>query len=87
MAEIFEPLRRRPVRPAWTGSPDRSPSAIPPIEVPQEIRDRVRSNGTPEPAEEAGVVITPPGSGGDLHGGSPAPGGPGSTPSDPPTAT
>jgi cell division protease FtsH len=87
VAEVFEPLRRRPVRPAWTGSPDRSPSEIPPIEVPQEIRDRVRSNGTPEPAEEAGVVITPPGSGGDLHGGSPAPGGPGSTPSDPPTAT
>ena len=25
VAEIFEPLRRRPVRPAWTGSPDRVP--------------------------------------------------------------
>ncbi len=29
---VFEPLRRRPVRPAWTGSPDRTPSTIPPIE-------------------------------------------------------
>lgn len=34
IAAIFEPLRRRPARPAWTGSPDRSPSAIPPIEIP-----------------------------------------------------
>ncbi|HET7196314.1 MAG TPA: ATP-dependent zinc metalloprotease FtsH, partial [Nocardioides sp.] len=45
VARIFEPLRRRGVRPAWTGSPDRSPSTIPPIEIPQEIRDRVRING------------------------------------------
>jgi cell division protease FtsH len=32
VARVFEPLRRRPDRPAWTGSPDRSPSAIPPVE-------------------------------------------------------
>lgn len=75
VAEVFRALRIRPVRPAWTGSPDRSPSTIPPIEVPQEIRDRARANGTPPVEEEAGVVITPPGSGGDLHGGSPEPGG------------
>ncbi len=47
VAEIFTALRIRPERPAWTGSPDRNPSTIPPIEVPQEIRDRVRSNGRP----------------------------------------
>ncbi len=70
VAEVFEALRRRPGRPAWTGSPDRSPSAIPPIEVPQEIRDRVRANGQPAEEASAGVVITPPGSGGDIHGGS-----------------
>ncbi len=40
IARIFEPLRRRSARPAWTGSPHRNPSSIPPIEVPQEIRDR-----------------------------------------------
>ena len=68
VAEIFTALRIRPQRPAWTGSPDRNPSEIPPIEIPQEIRDRVRANGRPE--EDAGVVITPPGAGGDLHGGS-----------------
>ena len=85
VAEIFTALRIRPERPAWTGSPDRNPSTIPPIEVPQEIRDRVRANGRPE--EEAGVVITPPGAGGDLHGGTPDPGGPGSTPPGPPPTT
>ena len=37
IAAIFEPLRRRPPRPAWTGSPDRSPSLIPPIEIPERI--------------------------------------------------
>ncbi len=87
VAQVFEPLRIRPIRPAWTGSPERNPSTIPPIEVPQEIRDRVRSNGTPAEEQEAGVVITPPGAGGDLHGGTPAPGDSGSTPPQPPTAT
>ncbi|QBR92573.1 ATP-dependent zinc metalloprotease FtsH [Nocardioides euryhalodurans] len=69
VAEIFEALRRRPTRPAWTGSPDRNPSEIPPIEIPQEIRERSRANGTPAVEEsEGGVVITPPGAGGDVHG-------------------
>jgi cell division protease FtsH len=77
VARIFEPLRRRPTRPAWTGSPDRNPSEIPPVEIPQEIRDRVAANaaanGTvPSPAD-GGVVVTPPGPGGDLHGGPPLP--------------
>src|SRR5690349_23785155 len=35
VAKIFEPLRRRAVRPAWTGSPDRVPSTIPPVNVPK----------------------------------------------------
>jgi cell division protease FtsH len=70
VARIFEPLRRRPTRPAWTGSPDRNPSSIPPIEIPQEIRDRAAANGAGAGAEEGegGVVITPPGAGGDVHG-------------------
>jgi cell division protease FtsH len=60
--EIFEPLRRRPTRPAWTGSPHREPSQIPPVEVPKS-----GANGSrPEP--ETGVILTPPGSGGDVHG-------------------
>lgn len=74
VAGIFEPLRRRPRRPAWTGSPDRVPSAIPPVEIPQEIRERAQANGharTPntEPtAEQASsavgaLVTTPPSDG------------------------
>ncbi len=83
VAEVFTALRLRPQRPAWTGSPDRNPSMIPPIEVPEEIRERARANGRPA-EEDAGVVITPPGAGGDLHGGSGL-GGPTSEPPEPPT--
>jgi cell division protease FtsH len=77
VAEIFTPLRRRSERPAWTGSPDRNPSDIPPIEIPQEIRDRVAANGQAAADKEgAGAIITPPGSGGDVHGGPPLGGSP-----------
>jgi cell division protease FtsH len=34
--EIFADLKRRPERPPWTGSPDRQPSAIPPVPAPDE---------------------------------------------------
>ncbi len=76
VARIFEALRRRPERPAWTGSDQRHPSAIPPVEIPQWIRDRAAANGH-SPEAEAGAVLTPPGSGGDVHGdpGVEAPGG------------
>jgi cell division protease FtsH len=33
VARIFEPLRRRDVRPAWTGSDSRRPSDQPPVEI------------------------------------------------------
>jgi cell division protease FtsH len=67
VAEIFVPLRRRSRRPAWTGSPNRVPSTIPPIEIPQEIRDRAKINGTNQ-QDHSAPVLTPPGSGGDVHG-------------------
>jgi cell division protease FtsH len=62
VAEIFEPLRRREIRPAWTGSETRVPSTVPPVEG--------SSNGR---ARETGQVIGPdtgpdapmPGSAGD----------------------
>ncbi|KRE95573.1 cell division protein FtsH [Nocardioides sp. Soil774] len=71
IAEIFEPLSRRPARPAWTGSPQRVPSAIPPVDIPQEIRDRVHADATAqeEGTRGAGAILTPPGAGGDVHGG------------------
>ena len=34
VAEVFKPLRRRDKRPAWTGSDDRIPSELPPVDVP-----------------------------------------------------
>ena len=67
VAEIFEPLRKRPTRPAWTGSPDRVPSTIPPVEIPQEILDRAAANAAPK-EPEAGPILTPPSSDGDVFG-------------------
>jgi cell division protease FtsH len=78
VADVFAALKRRPTRPAWTGSPDRLPSAQPPVEIPQAIRDRASTNGH-QPGE-AGAIITPPGSGGDVHGGQPGVGGGGEKP-------
>ncbi|WP_193606698.1 ATP-dependent zinc metalloprotease FtsH [Nocardioides lijunqiniae] len=83
VAEVFTPLRRRAERPAWTGSPDRNPSDIPPIEIPQEIRDRAAANGHAPEKESAGAIITPPGSGGDVHGGTPPTAGPTAGPTEP----
>jgi cell division protease FtsH len=36
VAQIFVDLRRHPDRPAWTGSPNRIPSEIPPVPAPEE---------------------------------------------------
>ncbi|MGZ8742743.1 MAG: ATP-dependent zinc metalloprotease FtsH [Nocardioides sp.] len=70
VATVFEALRRRPVRPAWTGSPTRSPSAIPPVDVPPAVRERAAANGgtVEQKPSEGGVILTPPGGGGDVHG-------------------
>jgi cell division protease FtsH len=70
VAEIFAPLRRRAPRPAWTGSPSREPSAIPPVEVP-----KVAANGARPDEKDGAVILTPPGSGGDVHGGTVPPAG------------
>ncbi|KQT93585.1 cell division protein FtsH [Marmoricola sp. Leaf446] len=67
VAEVFVPLRRRPVRPAWTGSATRNPSEIPPVEIPERIR-RAAAEGAVAPEEEGAVVLTPPGAEGDTHG-------------------
>jgi cell division protease FtsH len=62
IAQVFEPLRRRSNRPAWTGSPRRVPSTVPPVRSP---RERAGLNGH---AEEEAAVILAPGAGGDVHG-------------------
>ncbi|MCW2757789.1 MAG: ATP-dependent metallopeptidase FtsH/Yme1/Tma family protein, partial [Nocardioidaceae bacterium] len=73
VARVFEPLRRRTTRPAWTGSPDRVPSTIPPVEIPAKVLTAA-SNGSRPTEEEGGVILTPPASGGDTHGDLPGPG-------------
>jgi cell division protease FtsH len=50
---IFAPVRRRPPRPAWTGSPTRRPSEIPPVEMP---KTAISPNGQ---GAEGGLVIAP----------------------------
>jgi cell division protease FtsH len=47
VARIFEPLVRRDVRPAWTGSPTRVPSELPPVAI--------SSNGS----SHEGIVVGP----------------------------
>jgi len=66
IAQVFEPLRRRPSRPAWTGSPTREPSSIPPVHVPKSALNG--QNGHLPDGSEGAVILTPPGSGGDVHG-------------------
>ncbi len=68
IAEVFEPLRRRPRRPAWTGSPERNPSSIPPVVIPEKVRVAAAQGATTDDSDEGAVVITPPGAGGDVHG-------------------
>jgi cell division protease FtsH len=80
VATVFTDLQRRPVRPSWTGSPNRSPSTVPPVEIPAKVR-AAASNGAHPAEDEGAIVITPPGAGGDLHGGSE----PGGTPPTPPS--
>jgi cell division protease FtsH len=52
VAEIFEPLRRRKVRPAWTGSDSRIPSSIPPV-----AREAAKDKAAEDSG--AGTVIAP----------------------------
>src|SRR5689334_21095613 len=74
VAEVFEPLRRRPTRPAWTGSPDRTPSAIPAVAVPKGAPNNSANGNPPSQPAEGGVILTPPNQDGDSFGEAPHPG-------------
>jgi cell division protease FtsH len=50
---IFEPLKRRPGRPAWTGSARRSPSDRPPVDVPPLSNTNAFGPNAPAKASEA----------------------------------
>ncbi|MCW2754420.1 MAG: cell division protein FtsH [Marmoricola sp.] len=70
VADIFVPLRRRAARPAWTGSPDRIPSTIPPVNVPKAAQNGGQNGSEPE----GGLILTPPNADGDSFGEVPNPG-------------
>jgi len=93
IAAIFEPLHRRPQRPAWTGSDTRKPSERPAVEIPEWILERdkanvdlAKKNGKNGVGHngQGGGILTPPGAGGDVHDpGLAGPGGPPPTPPNP----
>ncbi len=82
LAELFVDVVMRPVRPAWTGSDTRVPSAIPPVDLPPGV------NGRPE---RPGEITVSPGTETPVgQGGLPPAGPPGSPPSagpQPPSGT
>ena len=53
VAKIFEPIRKRPSRPAWTGSARRQPSSLGPVAIPARAADLNGGpvNGTPAAGE------------------------------------
>ena len=60
VARIFEPLRRREIRPAWTGSDTRQPSDVPPVESREPLRNGPQNGQVIGP--DTGVDAPPPGS-------------------------
>jgi cell division protease FtsH len=74
VAAVFQPLRLWPKRPAWTGSDERVPSALPPVTPPpppalppstngQSVPNGQAANGAPSPGHQipAGGTQQPPG--------------------------
>jgi len=68
VARIFEPLSRRPVRPAWTGSSRRTPSERGPVQSPKEVAAAngssngsasVSANGSGHASDPAPAVEAP----------------------------
>jgi cell division protease FtsH len=76
LGDIFVDVVMQPGRPAWTGSDTRTPSNIPPVEIPE----AARMNGRPEPQAE---ITVSPGS----EAGAPSPTGGSAQPPPPPPAT
>lgn len=60
VAKIFEPMKRWPKRPAWTGSETRKPSSIPPVDPPERV---LPPEPAPVPVPAGGPEQLPPGFG------------------------
>ena len=67
VARIFEPLSRRPVRPAWTGSSRRTPSERGPVQSPKEV---AAAHGSANGSANGSATVSANGSG---HVSDPAP--------------
>ena len=87
VAKVFEPLQRRENRPAWTGSPARIPSELPPVRPPKSPSSADGQDDEPTQEIPIGSPLppghppeskppAPGGSEGDLPGGDPDPEGP-----------
>ncbi len=61
VAKIFEPLKRWPKRPAWTGSPNRAPSDVPPVDPPERRAPADSNYPPPGPPTNFGPPPMPPG--------------------------
>ncbi|MCW2830716.1 MAG: cell division protein FtsH [Aeromicrobium sp.] len=69
VATIFEPLRRRQIRPAWTGSDTRVPDTRPPVgHIPGNSYSANGTNGTPIVIGPDAGVDAPPPAGPGMHG-------------------
>ncbi|OYN84638.1 ATP-dependent zinc metalloprotease FtsH [Parenemella sanctibonifatiensis] len=71
--QIFAALKRHPKRPAWTGSPDREPSMIPPVTPPPVPEDQQAGGGggALPPGGVQGPTDIPPGPLGGAGGSGP----------------
>ncbi len=70
VAKVFEPVRKRPPRPAWTGSPSRVPSELPPV---MPVPNRGGQNGSLQDVIPGGVVGPDEAVHGPSYGGVPTP--------------
>jgi len=70
VARVFEPVRKRPSRPAWTGSPTREPSELPPV---QPLPSRGDQNGSLQDIIPGGVVGPDEAAHGPSYGSGPTP--------------
>ncbi|HEY3001434.1 MAG TPA: AAA family ATPase, partial [Kribbellaceae bacterium] len=70
VAQVFEPVRKRPPRPAWTGSPSRVPSELPPV---MPVPNRGGQNGSLSDVIPGGVVGPDEAAHGPSYGGVPTP--------------
>jgi cell division protease FtsH len=76
LGDIFAGVVMRPGRPAWTGSDTRTPSDIPPVDIPEVARMNGRPDSQAEITVSPGTEAGGPSSGGSAQPPAPPAGGP-----------